>query len=405
MKVAMSKPRRGDRELMRAMNRNLILNIIRSQGPLSRTQLTELSGLSVGAVSQIVNELLTSGWVYEVGESDYTGGRRQVMLRLNPTAGYVVGLKLMENRVVGAICDLETTVLNYVEHPLTGVHTPDAIAETLAQIVIQALYDTGITREKVRGVGIGLAGVINGETGIVHYSPFFHWQHIPLADRVSRHLGLPVYLDNDVNTLTITEQLFGSGRDVANFVVLTIGRGVGLGVVINHAIYRGHKGGVGELGHVTVVPDGPLCDCGKRGCLEALAADPAIFRTMQGKLALGAPPTLEAIAQAAEQGNKTAHEALARSGYYLGLGLAIVVNLFCPDLIIISGEGVSAGAHRLTPMLNTLRQHTFNGLLDGVEILVKATDDRAWARGAASLVVGKLFESPLVSSQSSVSTQ
>lgn len=395
----MNKPRRGNRDLMRAMNRNLILNIIRSQGPLSRTQLTELSGLSVGAVSQIVNALLGAGWINEAGESDYTGGRRQVMLRLNPTAGYVVGLKLMENRVVCAVSDLETTVLNYADHPLTGSHTPDDTAERLAQIVIQALYEAGITRESVRGVGIGLAGVVNGDAGIVHYSPFFHWQDVPLADKVSRHLALPVYLENDVNTLTITEQLFGPGHDVANFAVMTIGRGIGLGVVINHQLYRGHKGSVGELGHITIAPDGPLCDCGKRGCLEALAADPAILRAVQGDLDLGASPTLEAVVEAADRGDKAARQALARSGYYLGLGLATAVNLFCPTLIIVSGEGVVAGAHRLEPMFDTLRQHTFNGLLDGVEILVKPADDRAWARGAAGLVVGKLFESPLVNWQ------
>ena len=387
---------------MRAMNRHLILNIVRSQGPLSRTQLTELSGLSVGAVSQIVNDLLADQWINEVGESDYTGGRRQVMLRLNPTVGYVVGLKLMENRVVCAVSDLETTVLNYVEHPLTGSHTPDTVAETLARIVIHALYQTGITREKVRGVGIGLAGVIDGDSGIVHYSPFFRWQDVPLADQIARHLALPVYLENDVNTLTITEQLFGSGHDVANFAVVTMGRGVGLGVVINHQLYRGHNGGVGELGHITIVPDGPLCDCGKRGCLEALASDPATVSSVQD--AFDGPVTLDAVAQAAEQGNEPARAALARSGYYLGVGLATVVNLFCPSLIILSGEGVSAGPCRLDPMFESLRAHTFNGLLDGVKILVKPMDDHAWARGAAGMVVGKLFKSPLMNGPSTEPT-
>jgi hypothetical protein len=261
----MTKPRRGNRDLMRAMNRNLILNIVRSQGPLSRTQLTESSGLSVGAVSQIVSDLLESKWVTEAGESDSTGGRRQVLLRLNPTAAYVVGLKLMENRVVCAVTDLEATALNYVEHPLTTTHTPEVVAETLAQIVIYALYETGITREQVRGIGIGLAWSTAKRAWFI--LAVFHWRRIPLATMVARHLSLPVYLENDVNTLTITEQLFGPGHDVANFAVVTIGRGIGLGVVINHQLYRGHNGGVGELGHITAVPDGPL-RLRQRGCLE-----------------------------------------------------------------------------------------------------------------------------------------
>jgi N-acetylglucosamine repressor len=407
-KAAVNKPRRGNRDLMRAMNRNLLLNIIRSQGPLSRTQLTELSGLSVGAVSQIVNDLIEQQWVTEAGESDFTGGRRQVLLRLNPTAGYVVGLKLMENRVVCAVTDLEATVLNYLDRPLTTIHDPEAVAETLTQTVIHALYEADIAREKVRGVGVGLAGVINGAAGIVHYSPFFHWQNVPLADMLAAKLSLPVYLENDVNTLTITEQLFGPGHGVANFAVLTIGRGIGLGVVINHQLYRGHKGGVGELGHITMLPEGPPCDCGKRGCLEALAADPAILRDMQQALENGAATTLtshstlDEIALAAEQGDALARDLLAHSGHYLGMGMAAVVNLFCPSLIIVSGEGVTASAHRLDPMLETLRAHTFNGLLDGVETLIKPTDDQAWARGAAGLVVGKIFESPLIESDSAV---
>jgi N-acetylglucosamine repressor len=402
----MNKPRRANRDLIRAMNQNLLLNIIRSQGPLSRTQLTSVSGLSVGAVSQIVNDLLEAGWITEAGESDSTGGRRQVLLRLNPVAGFVVGVKLMENRAVCAVTDLETTALAYLEQSLKMASKPDEVADALAQIVIQTLFKAGVTREQVRGVGIGLAGIVNGDAGSVHYSPFFHWQHVPLAEMVSKRLTLPVYLENDVNTLTITENLFGPGHDVDTFAVVTVGRGIGLGMVWDHQLYRGYKGGVGELGHITVEPDGPLCDCGKRGCLEALAADPAVVRQVQMALEAGTPSLLNSpvtigdITLAANDGDELAQQALARSGYYLGLGLAMVVNLFCPALILVSGEGVSAGSHRLDPMFETMRAHTFNGLLSGVELMIKPADDQDWARGAAGLVVGKLFESPLTEAPS-----
>lgn len=392
----MNKPRRGNRDLMRAMNRNLLLNMIRTQGPLSRTQLTALSGLSAGAVSQIAGDLIESNWITEAGESDSTGGRRQVLLRLNPTAAYIVGLKLMEDRAVCAVTDLEATVLHYARRALPATQKPEGIAQALAQIVIDALAQAGVQQDQVRGVGIGLAGVIDGDTGIVHYSPFFHWKDVPLARLVAADLRLPVYLENDVNTLTITEQLFGLGHDLSSFAVVTIGRGIGMGVVINHQLYRGHKGGVGELGHINVQRDGPLCSCGRRGCLEALAADEAVVREAQG--AFDTPMTIDLVVQAAQQGHKAACRALAHSGHYLGLGLAVVVNLFCPELIIISGEGVAAGPCRLDPMFDMLRANTFNGLLDGIRIQVKPTDDLAWARGAAGLVVGKLFASPLVDS-------
>lgn len=398
----MNKPRRANRDLIKAMNRNLVLNIVRSQGPLSRTQLTDISGLSVGAVSQITSDLITEGWLMEAGESDYTGGRRQVMLNLNPKAGYVVGLKLMEDRAVCAVTDLEATVLNYVEQPVNTDFSFQAVAAALAQIVNAVLSQAQIPRQRVRGVGVGLAGVIDCQTGVVHYSPFFHWKDAPLAQALARQLGLPVYLENDVNTLTITEQLFGAGHARADFAVMTVGRGIGLGMVLNHQLYRGTHGGVGELGHLTLVPDGPPCDCGKRGCLEALASDPAVLRDLRQALSgrrssiLTPDATIAEVIDAANRGDALAREGLERSGYYLGLGLSVVINILSPSLIIISGEGVAAGDYRLRPMFEAMRAHTFNGLLDHIQTLVVPTDDQAWARGAAGLVVGKLFESPLI---------
>jgi predicted NBD/HSP70 family sugar kinase len=324
------------------------------------------------------------------------------MISLNPKAGYVVGLKLMEDRAVCAVTDLEATVLNYVEQPVNSDHSFQAVAAALGRIINSALTEAQVPRERVRGVGIGLAGVIDTQTGVVHYSPFFHWKDAPLAQALARQLGLPVYLENDVNTLTITEQLFGAGHTRGDFAVMTVGRGIGLGMVLNHQIYRGTHGGVGELGHLTLVPDGPPCDCGKQGCLEALAADPAVLRDVQQALAAGRSSilnpesTIADVIDAANQGDALARESLERSGYYLGLGLSVVINILSPSLIIISGEGVVAGDYRLRPMFEAMRAHTFNGLLDHVQTLVKPTDDQAWARGAAGLVVGKLFESPLI---------
>ena len=398
----MSKPRRGNRDLIKAMNRNLVLNIVRTQGPLSRTQLTDIAGLSVGAISQITNELLTDKWLLVAGEGDYTGGRRQEMLRLNPTRGYVVGLKLMETRVVCAVTDLETTVLRYIECQLDADHTPNAISRALAEVVEQALSETAIERSQICGVGIGLAGVADYQSGIVRYSPFFRWRNVPLADLVATQLQLPVYIENDVNTLTITEQLFGPGHKVEDFAVVTVGRGIGMGMVMNSQLYRGTYGGAGELGHITIDPDGPQCDCGKNGCLEALAADPAVVLYVERALRGGAGSVLQApvkfvdVVAAAQQGDELAQKALARSGRYLGMGLAIVVNLLHPALIILSGEGVIAGEYRLQPMFAALRENGFDSLLESVEIVVEPTDDQTWARGAASFVVGKLFESPLV---------
>ncbi len=388
---------RANKELVKAINRSLILNTIRRHGALSRTQITDISRLSTGAVSQITNELLSESWLLEGGEGDYTGGRRQTLLRLNPDAGFAVGLKLMENHISCALTDLEARVIRYHDLPLPDDHDPALVAATLTDTVEAVVNASGINRTKLMGVGVGVAGVVYPQRGIVHYSPYMNWHDVPLADMVRARLQLPVYVENDVNTLTLNEQLFGAGRHVEHFVIVTIGRGIGMGMVINHQLYQGSNGGMGELGHLTFDASGPICTCGKRGCLEAFAADPAVVAYVrQSRSANNAPHTLDDVVALADSDDVLAKAALARSGEVIGIGLSSVINLLCPSLLIISGEGVKAGDYRMKPMLDALKAHTFNGLLENVQVVVAATDDHTWARGAASLVIGKVFESPLV---------
>lgn len=383
----MSTLLRGNRDLIKAMNRNLILNIIRREGQLSRTQLTEKSGLSGGSISQIINELLDNHWVLEVGEGEYTGGRRQVLLRLNPKAGYAIGMKLMENRVVGAVTNFAAEVLHYDEQLQDFDENPYHLSRFLTDFIERIVTAAKIPRKKMFGVGMGLAGVIYPQVGVVHYSPFFGWRDVPLAALLTRDSGYPTYVENDVNTLTLTEQLFGSGRHHTNFVVVTIGRGIGMGMVINGQLYQGSKGGAGELGHIVTESAAGLT-------LETQASDPRVIADVRA--AGHSVDTLMDVVALAQGGNTAAINALAESGRILGIGLANVINVLCPELVIISGEGVAAGDFRLKPMYNALRQHTFNGLLDDVEVIVEPTDDRAWSRGAASVVIGKVFESPIL---------
>jgi N-acetylglucosamine repressor len=382
----------GNRDLIKAMNRNLLLNILRREGMLSRTQITEISGLSMGAVSQIMAELIDENRVFESGEGDYTGGRRQVFLRLNADAGYALGLKLMETRVVCAVTSFEASVLYYNEFPLTGGHAPSELVRALAHIVEAAILASGLPRAAFFGVGVGVAGVINPHEGVVHYSPFFGWRDVPLASLLHEHLGLPVAIENDVNTLTLSEHLFGAGRHQRNFIVVTVGRGVGMGMVLHGQLYQGERGGAGELGHNIIDLERARRSV-EAGSIETLASDPAILAAMAAD---GHPAsTLAEVAAAAENGSQAAQDALRRSGEYIGVALAGVVNILAPSLIIVSGEGVTAGDYRLKPMMDALRRYTFNGLLDHVQVIVEPADDRAWARGAATLVLNRVFASPL----------
>ncbi|MEZ4670690.1 MAG: ROK family transcriptional regulator [Anaerolineae bacterium] len=389
----------GNRDLIKAINRNLLLNILRREGMLSRTQLTELSGLSVGAVSQITTELIDDKWMFESGEGDYTGGRRQTLLRLNPDAGYALGLKLMETRVVCAVTSFEARVLFYREFPLESDYSPAEVVNAIARIVGTMIEATKLPRSAFFGIGVGLAGVINPHEGVVNYSPFLGWQEVPLAHLLEAKIGLPVTIENDVNTLTLSEHLFGAGRHQQNFIVVTVGRGVGMGMVLHGQLYQGERGGAGELGH-NIIDLERARQSVSSGTLETLASDPGMVEalTADGK----ASGNLSDVVAAAQAGSAAAQEALRRSGEYLGVALAGVVNILAPSMVIISGEGVKAGDYRLQPMMEALRRYTFNGLLEHVDVIVEAADDQAWARGAATLVLNRVFASPLVHSEVSV---
>lgn len=387
---------RADKSLIRALNRNLVLNLLVGQEALSRSELARRTGLSNATITEISSELLTSGLLEEVGEGESTGGRRPLLLRMNARAGFVVGVKLVEGALTCAVTDLHAHVLFHARYGFGEETGVEAIQAALISSVEDAIMRAGIALGQVLGIGIGLAGVVVPEEGFIRYSPYFGWTNVPFSQRIAAHFGLPVYLENDVNTLTLAEQWFGHGRGVENFAVVTVGRGVGSGYVLNGQFCH-HA--AGEIGHMTLSLDGPRCSCGKRGCLEALAADPAVIRAYEVKLYEASRTvkqcTLSDVVKAADDGNPDAIEVLTRAGQYLGVGVANLINTLSPQLIIMSGEGLHGGPFRLSAMHDAIAEHTFAGLAGQTRIVTEYIADETWARGAACVVLNTIFRSPM----------
>ncbi len=392
----------ANRRLTRAINRSTVLNVIKDEGPVSRTDIVRLSGLSPATVSEITADLIGEGLIYEKEAGDSTGGRPPILLALNHDAAYVVGLKLAERHVSAALTDIEATILHTLTVPTTGIAVVERAVAALTGAVEQVIAQSPVSRERVTGVGIGLAGVIDAERGLCRYSPILDWRDVPLKRLVEEQIGIPVCIDNDVNTLAMAEKWFGAGQGVDDFLVVTVGRGVGLGIVAHGRFYRGTRGGGGEFGHTVMDPEGPSCDCGKRGCLEAYVADPALVRAaretaMEGGLGDVNPDelTVERVTELARAGDETLREIFARAGRVLGMGIANLINVFNPALIIVSGEGVRAGDLLFAPMREAVARHVFDGLLGDTEIVVQEWGDEAWAWGAASLVLQEIYRSPV----------
>lgn len=394
----MKKILRGNRDLIRNINRSILLNVIKTQGSVSRVDLARVSGLSQATVTSITGDLIDEGLVFEKETGESSGGRPPILLSLNPRGGFVIGVKLMENHAVAALTDLNAAVLVKETVEFTEERL-EAIVDLLVTLVNSLISQIDIHKKQLLGIGVGLAGVVDSRQGILRQSPFFGWKDIPLRNLLQTRLRVPVYIDNDVNTLTLGEKWLGSGIPEENFIVITVGRGIGMGIVVNGQIYRGKSGGAGEFGHVVVDPNGPLCDCGKRGCLESYLSDRALIAA--GRKAIpGFDGDLDSLMQMANAGNAAAAQVFTDAGQLLGRQIANVVNIMDPKLILISGEGVRMGEIFFTALRAAYEQNIMLGAAQNTEIRVIPWGDDAWARAAASVVIGELFNSPFQKEES-----
>lgn len=383
--------RSANRQTMREINQALVLAAIRDRGPISRTGIAGATRLSPGTITGISAALIDQGLVVERAEGVSTGGRRPILLALNHQAGLVVGAKLTESHVTVALTDLAAGVVQQQEIALGADRDPDAVVAKLAGLVadLRARHPG----HRLFGLGLGMAGVIDRRQGICRFSPFLHWRDVPLRRLLEERLALPVVVENDVNALAMAELWFGAGAGISDFLVVTLGRGVGLGMVLDGRLYRGGHGGGGEFGHLTLAPDGPVCNCGKRGCLEALVGDPAILRDIRA--ATGTAITIDEAATRARAGDAAIRAVFETAGRSLGLALAHLVNLFNPALLIVGGEGAPTLDLLQAPMAETLRRNCFDGLLADLRLVVEPWGDDAWARGAAGLMLDELFRPAL----------
>jgi predicted NBD/HSP70 family sugar kinase len=387
----------GNRDLIRAINRSIILTVIKNHGSIGRAEVARITGLSPATITGSTGDLIDEGLIFEKQPGDSSGGRPPILLALNPRGGYVVGVKLMEDHAAGALTDLEATVLVKGSAEL-ACRTPECAVETLVGLVQSLLNEADLPPDRLMGVGIGLAGIVDSQSGLLRKSPFFGWKDLPLRDLLQERLHTPVVIDNDVNTLTLAERLYGSGQGVGHFLALTVGRGIGLGIVINGQVYRGVGGGAGEFGHTVIDPDGPVCDCGKRGCLEAYVGDPGLMRQAAEARQRGELPETadtDGLLALAQAGQPAARAIFAQAGKRLGLAVANLINLLNPQRVLISGEGVRYGNWMFEPMRAAIRSYALPTLLQDADIRIDPWGDDVWARGAASLVLRQLFDAPV----------
>jgi len=384
--------RTGRSQLIRDLNRALVLDIVRERRAVSRAEIARISGLSPSTVTTITASLVSDELLIEEPPAiDRHGvpasvGRPGTLLRVDPGARHVIGVKLAPESLTATVTDLDATPLAMITLPHAVHARPQHIGDLFETAVQQVLADAQLADADPLGIGIGVPGSVDPQSGAVSRSPLPDWAESDLVDVVEERLGMPVLVDNDVNTLTVAEHLFGSGRGLAQLLVISIGHGIGMGAVIDGSIVRGWRGAFGEIGHIEVEPEGEPCWCGRTGCLETVASEPAIVRDVLAATgSLVDPQDLPGLAMTDERVNGV----LVEAGRLVGRAVATAVILIDPQRVIVSGEGVRLGpAHRRGIRLG---MNQGLGPSDQLDVVFEQWGDEAWARGAASLVLRELF--------------
>ncbi|MEX2550924.1 MAG: ROK family transcriptional regulator [Nitriliruptoraceae bacterium] len=363
-----------------------VLRAVGVHGPITRTDLARRLGVSAGTITGVTRELIEFGLLESVGKVQGDGrGRPAELLALAAGSAQTVGAKVTDTQVIGMVADLIGNVLGEFVEPFDPrVDDPCA---SLEKILASHMGDGP---GPFLGVGLGVPGMVDSLGGGTVTAPTLGWSGLAVGAALQEQLGLPVIVENDVHTLSVAESLYGRGREIDDFLTVTIGRGIGLGIVAGGELHRGARGGAAELGHTQVLTDGPHCECGRRGCLESLASEPALVRSARSAGLIDLDAGIVALRELARAGEPNARAIFLDAGHHLGRSVAMVVNLLAPELVIVSGEGTDSWDLMEPGFTATYTEGRLPFHAD-VPVVMDPWEDLNWARGAVSLLTRTLF--------------
>ncbi|MEC3915905.1 ROK family protein [Nocardia sp. CDC160] len=378
---------------IRRRNRFCVLQAVyAAAGHTSRQEIARTTGLSFATVGNMIAELLEVGVLAELGYEAAGIGRPRAQLAINPGRGVLIGVDIAETSIHVDVFDLAMAVLRSTELPVDpAATTPGDIVDLIVRGIDEVIADDA---GKVLGIGLSVPGLVEPESGTSVFSPYWHWHDVPLKSLLEQRLSYPLYLDNPLKASTAAQLWFGAGRDVDDLIVVTLRAGVGIGVVIDGMLYRGVTNSAGEWGHTNLVLDGRPCSCGRNGCVEAYVSAPGIAATLReidaasGLLAADDAATVAAIATAAAHGDATALAVIDKTGHYLGVAIANLVNLFNPRRMVF---GDLVARHLGTPLLEATRRaaahHAMSDPFAAVTLELDALPHNPSSLGAATFAL------------------
>jgi predicted NBD/HSP70 family sugar kinase len=387
--------RKATHQQTKSHNSGLVLKTIFDHGQISRADVARLTHLTRVTVSEIVADLIERGLVAEVGRGPSTGGKTPILLSVVDDSRHLIAIDLAEDEFRGAIVNLRGALCHKIHLPLNNKDGDQAL-EMVYELVssLQAATD-----KPLLGIGIGTPGLIDTVNGVVLRAVNLSWQDLPLGSLLSQRFELPVYLANDSQVIALAEYIFGDCIDTGSLVVIKFGRGVGSGIVLNHALYQGEGFGAGEIGHLRMVENGLRCRCGNTGCLETVVTSGALLEQARRLLPgdrgsllnqMAASPetlTFEMLLSAYRSNDALAQGVIERAAQALGSAIAALVSILNVRHILLAGDLVALGEPWLQLVRNEARQRSLSALAEQVEIRYSCLGSNQILLGASALLL------------------
>lgn len=383
-----------------------VMRALRRQGRISRTEISNITGWSKAKASQEIRSLVDKGYLVEFGEGVSQGGRKPRLLRINNQLGYIAGIDVGATSLDIALADVAGLILQRRSEPTDVKWSPEAVLGRCSELLLELIQAQGVTPAQILGIGVGVPGPVDFARGVLVAPPLMpEWENFLIRDFFKKTFPAAfVVVDNDVNIMALGEQRAGEGIGVDHFLFIKIGTGIGAGIISNGKIHRGSDGSAGDIGHICVDKNGPLCACGNKGCLEAMAAGPAIASKAMEAARNGTSQTLSQIREskggvirpedvnaACREGDQAALDIIRDSGQMIGDVLASLVNFFNPSHIFIGGGIANFGNHLLVAIRRAVLHRSLPLATTHLTIKFSRMGSNAGVVGAISLALDYLF--------------
>jgi len=400
--------RTGDLKLIQELNRFIILDTIRHYGPISRSEIAKRNNISPTTVTSAIRRLLRDGLVYEDGVGASNGGRKPILVRFSPDSRFLIGVSISNSAIKIAEMNLAAEVCRKKVFPVRALTGQSMIAYVLKSIDQFLSEYSSLT--KCIGISIISPGIVDAVQGVIRYNSKLRLKDIPFKEIVERRFKLKTWLENDANAIVLAEKRFGKYKKFKNLIYITIGDGVGAGIVINGSIFRGRNGGAGEFGHTSIGRNGIYCDCGNRGCLEHYINWPAIYSKILSFIDQGRNTMILELAKgdknlvtpaifryALKKNDQLAKEITKDIAIYLATGIVNLINLFNPDIIILGGKVAYDNGFLLSQVNKLVHQKALSILVDKLKISPTSLGNDFRSIAAAAIPLQEMFHFSLKS--------